>query len=151
MLVQNKFWSDTKTDNNSGPKQILIQNKTDNDSGPKRILIRNKTNNSPKYTFQSATYSDLNQWNTMMILIKKYDPKNNILIQLTVQTTPTYPCWFWYQQQQQQIEEKETRPIVEEMFLPRTLEIKFGEEYSRKWWRRNVFNSHTRNKIWGRV
>ena len=33
-------------------------------------------------------------------------------------------------QQQQKIKEKETWTIEEEMLLPRTLKIKFGEEYS---------------------
>ena len=52
-----------------------------------------------------------------------------IMIQVTVQATITYLCWFWHQhqQQQQKIEEK----YMEEMLLPRILKIKFGEEYSR--------------------
>ena len=49
------------------------------------------------------------------------------MIQVTVQLTITYLCWFRHQQQQQQkVEDK----YVEEMLLPHTLEIKLGEEYS---------------------
>ena len=96
----------------------------------------------------------------MIIPVQKYDPKlpdndpfssprqilvwkiHDRLIQVAVQakaTTIIYLSWYRYRQQQQKIEEKGTWTIEEEMFLPRTLEIKFGEKYSKKCWRRNVF------------
>ena len=67
--------------------------------------------------------------------------RNYLIIKLQSKQskTITYLCWFQYQQQQQKIEEEETWTTEEEIFLPRTLKIKFGEEYSRKCWRRNVF------------
>ena len=164
--------------------QILIRNKTDDDFDPKYIysdpkinwwfqsrmmwnhrptnnritwwwfrskLIRSEItqyDSSPKYIFCSKT-----------LLIDRYkfqskqSNNNNLPLLVSIPTTTT------------KIEEK----YKEEIVLPCTLKIKFGEEYSsvyyltihvllfydnakkRKCWRRNIFTSHTQNRIWGRV
>ena len=110
--------------------------------------------------------------NTIIITVRKYDPQNYLiiipfsglrqilvrkihdkLIKIAVQAkarTITYLCWSQYRQQQRKIEEKETYPIKEEMFLPCAFEIKFWEE-RRGNIEEEMFLSHTLEKNWGRV
>ena len=66
----------------------------------------------------------------MMILIQKYNPKLPDNDTSYSPSNNNLPLLVSNRQQQQKIEEKETRNVEEEMLFPRTLKIKFGEEYS---------------------